>query len=150
MRSRRRTHHSPVAWSGSDEEFQSQSPRPAWDAAWDGVRAERKQVGLPNTYGQYQVTLRATRVYGLNATSLFSYGVADLEVVGDGGDLVAVRKILVNDDAVEAGFLRMAISQWPAIAVRRRGFDAPYPLTTGHYPPPFFPTPMARLRCLRA
>ena len=50
MRSRRRTHHSHVAWSGSDEEFQSQSPRPAWDAAWDGVRAEHKQVGLPNAY----------------------------------------------------------------------------------------------------
>src|SRR5271157_754796 len=56
MRSRRRTHHSPVAWSGSDEEFQSQSPRPAWDAAWDGVRAERKQVGLPNTYVELVVT----------------------------------------------------------------------------------------------
>src|SRR5208337_399480 len=51
MRSRRRTHHSHVAWSGSDEEFQSQTPRPAWDAAWDRVRAERKQAGLPNTYG---------------------------------------------------------------------------------------------------
>src|SRR5208282_2934723 len=50
MRSRRRTHHSHVAWSGSDEEFQSQTPQPAWDAAWDRVRAERKQAGLPNTY----------------------------------------------------------------------------------------------------
>ena len=50
MRARRRTHHSPVAWSRSDEEFQSQTPRPAWDAAWDRVRAERKQAGLPNTY----------------------------------------------------------------------------------------------------
>ena len=50
MRSRRRTHRSPVAWSRSDEEFQSQTPRPAWDAAWDRVRAERKQAGLPNTY----------------------------------------------------------------------------------------------------
>src|SRR5208337_3977167 len=49
MRSRRRTHHSHVAWSGSDEEFQSQTPQPAWDAAWDRVRAERKQAGLPNT-----------------------------------------------------------------------------------------------------
>ena len=53
MRSRRRTHHSPVAWSGSDEEFQSQTPRPAWDAAWDRVRAERKQTGLPNTYASF-------------------------------------------------------------------------------------------------
>ena len=53
MRFRRRTHHSPVVWSGSDEEFQSQSPRPAWDAACDGVRAERKQVGLPNTYARF-------------------------------------------------------------------------------------------------
>ena len=50
MRSRRRTHHSHVAWSGSDEEFQSQTPQPAWDAAWDRVRAERKQAGLPNAY----------------------------------------------------------------------------------------------------
>ena len=50
MRSRCRTHHSHVAWSGSDEEFQSQTPQPAWDAAWDRVRAERKQAGLPNTY----------------------------------------------------------------------------------------------------
>ena len=50
MRARRRTHHSPVAWSRSDEEFQSQTPRPALDAAWDRVRAERKQAGLPNTY----------------------------------------------------------------------------------------------------
>ena len=50
MRSRRRTHHSHVAWSGSDEEFQAQTPQPAWDAAWDRVRAERKQAGLPNTY----------------------------------------------------------------------------------------------------
>ena len=50
MRSRRRTHHSHVAWSGSDEEFQSQTPQPAWDAAWDRVRDERKQAGLPNTY----------------------------------------------------------------------------------------------------
>ena len=46
----RRTHHSHVAWSGSDEEFQSQTPQPAWDAAWDRVRAERKQAGLPNAY----------------------------------------------------------------------------------------------------
>ena len=45
-----RTHHSHVALSRSDEEFQSQTPRPAWDAAWDRVRAERKQTGLPNTY----------------------------------------------------------------------------------------------------
>ena len=51
MRSRRRTHHSHVAWSGSDEEFQAQTPQPAWDAAWGRVRAERKQAGLPNTYG---------------------------------------------------------------------------------------------------
>ena len=36
-RSRSRTHHSHVAWSGSDEEFQSQTPQPAWDAAWDRV-----------------------------------------------------------------------------------------------------------------
>lgn len=50
MRSRRRTHHSHVAWSGSDEEFQSQTPQPAWDAAWDRVRAERKQAGLPSAY----------------------------------------------------------------------------------------------------
>ena len=50
MRSRRRTHHSHVAWSGSGEEFQSQTPQPAWDAAWDRVRAERKQAGLPNAY----------------------------------------------------------------------------------------------------
>ena len=50
MRARRRTHHSHVALSRSDEEFQSQTPRPAWDAAWDRVRAERKQTGLPNTY----------------------------------------------------------------------------------------------------
>ena len=50
MRSRRRTHHSHVAWSGSDEEFQAQTPQPAWDAAWGRVRAERKQAGLPNTY----------------------------------------------------------------------------------------------------
>ena len=50
MRSRCRTHHSHVAWSGSDEEFQSQTPQPAWDAAWDRVRAERKQAGLPNAY----------------------------------------------------------------------------------------------------
>ena len=50
MRARRRTHHSHVAWSRSDEEFQSQTPRPAWDAAWDRVRAERKQAGLPNAY----------------------------------------------------------------------------------------------------
>ena len=62
MRSRRRTHHSPVAWSGSDEEFQSQSPRPAWDAAWDGVRAERKQVGLPNTYSVTAVLHSVTAV----------------------------------------------------------------------------------------
>ena len=50
MRSRHRTHHSHVAWSGSDEEFQAQTPQPAWDAAWGRVRAERKQAGLPNTY----------------------------------------------------------------------------------------------------
>ena len=50
MRSRRRTHHSHVAWSGSDEEFQAQTPQPAWDAAWGRVRAERKQAGLPNAY----------------------------------------------------------------------------------------------------
>ena len=50
MRARRRTHQSHVAWSRSDEEFQLQTPRPAWDAAWDRVRAERKQTGLPNTY----------------------------------------------------------------------------------------------------
>ena len=50
MRTRRRTHHSHVAWSRSAEEFQSQTSRPAWDAAWDRVRAERKQTGLPNTY----------------------------------------------------------------------------------------------------
>ena len=44
-----RTHHSHVAWSGSDEEFQSQTPQPAWDAAWGRVNAaERKQAGLPN------------------------------------------------------------------------------------------------------
>ena len=35
-----------------------------------------------------------------------------------------------------------------AIAVRRRGLDAPYPLAT--IPRPFSPTPMARPRCLRA
>ena len=29
----RRTNHSHVAWSGSGEEFQSQTPQPAWDAA---------------------------------------------------------------------------------------------------------------------
>ena len=50
MRSRRRTHHNHVAWSGSDEEFQAQTPQPAWDAAWGRVRAERKQAGLPNAY----------------------------------------------------------------------------------------------------
>ncbi len=50
MRARRRTHHSHVAWFRSDEEFQSQTPRPAWDAAWDRICAERKQTGLPNTY----------------------------------------------------------------------------------------------------
>ena len=38
MRSRRRTHHNHVAWSGSDEEFQAQTPQPAWDAAWGRVR----------------------------------------------------------------------------------------------------------------
>ena len=48
MRSRRRTHHSHVAWSGSDEEFQAQTPQPAWDAAWDRRTPERKQAGLPN------------------------------------------------------------------------------------------------------
>ena len=53
MRARRRTHHSHVALSRSDEEFQSQTPRPAWDAAWDRVRAERKQTGLPNTYSRF-------------------------------------------------------------------------------------------------
>ena len=57
MRSRRRTHHSHVAWSGSDEEFQSQTPQPAWDAAWDRVRAERKQAGLPNAYN-YSLRMR--------------------------------------------------------------------------------------------
>ncbi|MGC1720626.1 MAG: hypothetical protein WA746_16720, partial [Isosphaeraceae bacterium] len=30
----------------------------AWDAAWDGVRAERKQVGLPNTYETIGFVLR--------------------------------------------------------------------------------------------
>ena len=57
MRSRRRTHHSHVAWSGSGEEFQSQTPQPAWDAAWDRVRAERKQAGLPNAYVPEPVSL---------------------------------------------------------------------------------------------
>ena len=59
MRSRRRTHHSHVAWSGSDEEFQSQTPQPAWDAAWDRVRAERKQAGLPNAYKEYMQPARS-------------------------------------------------------------------------------------------
>ena len=56
MRTRRRTHHSHVAWSGSDEEFQAQTPQPAWDAAWGRVRAERKQAGLPNTYHAKHLT----------------------------------------------------------------------------------------------
>ena len=64
MRARRRTHHSPVAWSRSDEEFQSQTPRPAWDAAWDRVRAERKQAGLPNTYAASSLSLRGRGGYG--------------------------------------------------------------------------------------
>ena len=50
MRARRRTHHSHVAWFRSDEEFQSQTPRPAWDR----ICTERKQTGLPNT-GMVQI-----------------------------------------------------------------------------------------------
>ena len=63
MRARRRTHHSHVAWFRSDEEFQSQTPRPAWDAAWDRVRAERKQTGLPNTYRNFAACQPAPLAY---------------------------------------------------------------------------------------
>ena len=72
MRARRRTHHSPVAWSRSDEEFQSQTPRPAWDAAWDRVRAERKQAGLPNTYEQIGFVLG----FSITARSISSQSLA--------------------------------------------------------------------------
>jgi hypothetical protein len=73
MRSRRRTHHSHVAWSGSDEEFQSQTPQPAWDAAWDRVRAERKQAGLPNTYTVADRTPSGDIASGTTATGIPTY-----------------------------------------------------------------------------
>ena len=47
-RSLRRTRRSPAEWSGSDEEFQSQTPQPAWTRPGTGTLRERKQAGLPN------------------------------------------------------------------------------------------------------
>ncbi|MGB2608784.1 MAG: hypothetical protein WBC80_07390, partial [Isosphaeraceae bacterium] len=58
-------HHSHVAWSGSDEEFQAQTPQPAWDAAWGRVRAERKQAGLPNTYPLNVLSAWKKSTYGI-------------------------------------------------------------------------------------
>ena len=86
MRSRRRTHHSHVAWSGSDEEFQSQTPQPAWDAAWDRVRAERKQAGLPNAYTHQTANLCSK----LNCTACHDRRAAParlLAATGSGEDL---------------------------------------------------------------
>src|SRR5208337_1830399 len=53
-------------------EFQSQTPQPAWDAAWDRVRAERKQAGLPNTYALGAFCLWEFRVFSTNLNILRS------------------------------------------------------------------------------
>ena len=83
MRSRRRTHHSHVAWSGSDEEFQSQTPQPAWDAAWDRVRAERKQAGLPNTYVPEPVSLCLHATYAETQTNNLGVSLDAVSSVGN-------------------------------------------------------------------